>query len=72
MLSRFSPVYSREKQPVHQSHSLYLIPTSVPAITAILLPITVPDTQTIHLTPSTVFATIAAAAVLPAVKQSGV
>lgn len=48
-LSRFSPVFSRVRQPAHQSLSLSTIRTSVPEITVKLKTVTVPDMLIIHL-----------------------
>ena len=48
-LPRFSPVFSRVRQPAHQSLSLSTIRTSVPEITVKLKTVTVPDMLIIHL-----------------------
>ena len=68
-LSRFSPVFSRVRQPAHQSLSLSTIRTSVPEITVKLKTVTVPDMLIIHLMQNMASAITAVADVLLPVKQ---
>ena len=68
-LPRFSPVFSRVRQPAHQSLSLSTIRTSVPEITVKLKTVTVPDMLIIHLMQNMASAITAAADVLLPVKQ---
>ena len=67
--ARFSPVFSRVRQPAHQSLSLSTIRTSVPEITVKLKTVTVPDMLIIHLMQNMASAITAAADVLLPVKQ---
>ena len=69
ILPRFSPVFSRVRQPAHQSLSLSTIRTSVPEITARLKTVTVPDMLIIHLMQNTASVITAAADVLLPAKQ---
>ena len=68
-LPRFSPVFSRVRQPAHQSLSLSTIRTSVPEITVKLKTVTVPDMLIIHLMQNMASAITAVADVLLPVKQ---
>lgn len=68
-LPRFSPVFSRVKQPAHQSLSLSTIRTSVPEITVKLKTVTVPDMLIIHLMQNMASVITAVADVLLPVKQ---
>ena len=68
-LPRFSPVFSRVRQPAHQSLSLSTIRISVPEITVKLKTVTVPDMLIIHLMQNTASAITAVADVLLPVKQ---
>lgn len=66
---RFSPVFSRVRQPAHQSLSLSTIRTSVPEITVKLKTVTVPDMLIIHLMQNMASAITAVADVLLPVKR---
>ena len=68
-LPRFSPVFSRVRQPAHQSLSLSTIRTSVPEITVKLKTVTVPDMLIIHLMQNMASAITAVADVLLPVKR---